>query len=150
VEEASSNKPKSGGTYKAFVAWFSCLQSCSTNPEDYVQPLRAREVAPLELSSTYHEDSSLSGAGFTSATANKVTHVSPSQSLIPTERKISWAEIVESKIKAASDLVLSGHAKKAFMASTTKQTSEHWYADSGCTQHMTDQHSWFTTSSQFH
>ena len=90
-------------------------------------------MAPLELSSTYHEDSSLSSVGFTSAIASKMTHASPSQLLISTERKLSWAEIVESKIKVAGNLVLSGHAKKTFMESTAKQTSEHWYVDSGCT-----------------
>jgi transposase InsO family protein len=33
----------------------------------------------------------------------------------------------------------------AWMAGSSKQSSDHWYADSGCTQHMTDQRSWFTT-----
>jgi hypothetical protein len=32
----------------------------------------------------------------------------------------------------------------------SKQSSDYWYADSGCTQHMTDQRSWFTTFSPLH
>jgi hypothetical protein len=31
------------------------------------------------------------------------------------------------------------------MAGVSQQTSDYWYADSGCTQHMTDQRSWFAT-----
>lgn len=34
---------------------------------------------------------------------------------------------------------------QARMASAPKASSVYWYADSGCTQNMTDQRSWFTT-----
>jgi hypothetical protein len=47
AEEASSNKQKSGSTYKAFVARFSCLQPRSTEVVSQTRPVRAPKLVPI-------------------------------------------------------------------------------------------------------
>jgi hypothetical protein len=96
------------------------------NPEDDVQQL---ELAPIQLEM-------VKVSCLQKLARSCIYH--PISCQFELGREFRWAEIVENKIEIARASIIFGNPNKALMASNAKQTSKHWYADSGCTQHMMD------------